>query len=213
MHHLVLLGPPGSGKGTRGGLLAQSGFIKLSPGDLIRAEIQKKTILGKTLEDVLNKGSLVESKLIYELMGKIDVQNSSYVFDGFPRNKEQLDFFHSSLMKNTKYTVLHLAVGKEIIKERLQLRLVCSQCGLVYNDLSKNPIKENTCNECGGLLIKRSDDQSSIINQRIAIYEQETIPLIKMCKEKNIQVYDIDASLGIEEVKKTIERIVISLEK
>lgn len=209
----MLFGPPGAGKGTQGEFLAKSGFIKLSPGDLIRQEIQKKTLLGKKLQDILNQGSLVESSLIYELLGNINTQKHAYVFDGFPRNKEQLDFFHSMLMKESKYIVIHLALSKEIIKQRLNSRLVCSQCGLVYNNFFNHPIKENVCDKCEGVLIKRSDDQSSIIDQRVAIYEQETIPLIKLCKEKKIQVYDVDAVLSIEEIKKEIERIVISLEK
>lgn len=213
MYHIVLFGPPGAGKGTQGEFLAKAGFIKLSPGDLIRQEIQKKTLLGIKLQNILNQGSLVESSLIYELLGTIDTKKYSYVFDGFPRNKEQLDFFQSLLMKESRYVVIHLALSKEIIKQRLNSRLVCSQCGLVYNDSSNHPIKENICNKCEGVLVKRSDDQSSIIDQRIAIYEQETIPLIQLCKEKKIQVYDVDAFLSIEEVKKEIERIVISLEK
>lgn len=180
----VLLGAPGSGKGTQGVVLSKKFNIpQISTGDLLRAAVKAGTELGKKAKTAMDAGALVSDDivigLIRERLSEQDAQNG-YILDGFPRNipqAEALDAMLDQLGQPLQGVVL-LDVPFEELMQRLTGRRTCKDCGAIYNVHLSPPKNEGHCDSCGGELFQRADDNEETIGNRLKVYEEQTAPLI-----------------------------------
>ena len=194
---IVVLGPPGAGKGTQAEMLERElGLKHLSTGDILREEVRKETELGKRAEKYMKSGELVPDDLIVEMMEKEISKYDNFVLDGFPRNLKQAEAL-DKMCRIDK--VILLEVPDEVILERLSLRRSCPKCNRVYH-LKYNPPKENEiCDYCGAKLYQRDDDKEEVIKKRLEVYRKETEPIAKFYREKGILV-KVNGSKSIEEI-------------
>jgi len=195
---IVLLGPPGSGKGTQAELISRElGFFKIAIGDIFREMIENGDEMGKAISDYLKNGLLVPDEFVLKMVKKKieESVNTDYIiFDGFPRNVNQVDLFNKFLNSLGKKVnmVIYFDTPFSIISQRLSNRRVCPECGAVYNMVTSPPRNDNKCDKCGATLIQRNDDREDVIKKRFEVYERETVPLIDYYKEKGLLV-KIDA--------------------
>ncbi len=187
---LVLLGAPGSGKGTQAKLLVDKLNIpQLSTGDLLREAVQVQTPLGRQAKTIMDAGQLVPNDLVLgmirERLNSPDC-NNGFILDGFPRNLEQaqaLDELLNNLNIPIQKAVL-LNVGFDSLMERLTGRLTCEECGAVFNTFSNPSAMDEECDKCGGKLHHRSDDNEDTISKRLKVYEQQTQPVAEYYKSQ-----------------------------
>ncbi len=177
--NLVLMGPPGAGKGTQGEILAKKlGIDTISTGVMLRTAIKEQTEIGKQVEKLINDGKLVPDdimvKLVKERLQKPDCEKG-FILDGFPRTTAQAEALTNSGVKIDK--VLSLEVDDDVIVERLSSRRECSKCGAPYNIISNKPQKDGVCDKCGGGLIQRADDNPETIKNRLSVYHTQTEPI------------------------------------
>lgn len=177
--NLVLMGPPGAGKGTQGELLSKKlGIDTISTGVMLRTAIKEQTEIGKQVEAIINDGKLVPDDIMVELV-KERLQKpdcaKGFILDGFPRTTVQAEALTKSGVKIDK--VLSLEVADDVIVERLSSRRECSKCGAPYNVISNKPQKEGVCDKCGGGLIQRADDNPDTIQNRLNVYHTQTEPI------------------------------------
>jgi adenylate kinase len=181
---ILLLGAPGSGKGTQSKVLIEKlGFPHLSTGDMLRAAVKTGTELGKQIGETLAKGQFVSDDMVVKLI-KDRISNSDcrggFILDGFPRNLEQaktLDEMLAAIGK-TVDRVIALNVDKDSLLERLTGRRVCRDCGLGYHIKFQKPKTDGRCDSCSGELCQRPDDEASVILKRFKTYEEQTSPLL-----------------------------------
>lgn len=177
--NLVLMGPPGAGKGTQGEILSEKlGIDTISTGVMLRTAIKEQTEVGKLAEKYINDGKLVPDDVIVnivkERLSKPDCANG-FILDGFPRTTAQAEALTASGVKIDK--VLALEVEDEKIVERLSSRRECSKCGAPYSTLFNKPEVEGKCDKCGGELIQRADDNEATIQNRLNVYHEQTEPI------------------------------------
>ena len=210
---LIFFGAPGSGKGTQAKILSEKNKLPtISTGELLRQEIKERTKLGQKVENIISKGEYVSDNIIANIILKRtknkDAKNG-YIFDGYPRNKKQLDNLikNFNLGKARVFAVL-VNVGDKEVKKRLGGRRVCG-CGMTYHIKFNPPKKKNVCNQCGEKLHIRKDDKTSVIADRLKIYHKEVAPLLKY--------WDDDGRLikvnGEQDIKKVQKDIVKELKK
>lgn len=191
--NILLLGAPGSGKGSQAELLEKDyNIVQVSTGDLLRDAVSKNTDLGKVAKSYMDKGDLVPNDLVLSLLSERLSENdckNGVIFDGFPRNLEQTDLLESILKKRNRKLdlVINIDVSFDLIIRRLNSRRVCSQCGKGYNVIS-NPPKGENCDSCGGNIIIRDDDREEVIKNRLSVYEENTKPLIAHYDKKGILI-------------------------
>jgi len=192
---LVFIGAPGSGKGTQAKRLCQElGYNHASTGDLLRAEAAKHNDFGMKIKKIIDVGNLVDDELVLELLKKnCDVSTAKYIFDGFPRNVEQCKMLTDSVLGSSPYKVLYFSVDIEIIVERIVNRRIAPQSGKIYNLLTNPPLKEGICDVSGEDIIHRDDDQRSVVESRLKIYEN-SIELMKNYYESEKCLSEIDAN-------------------
>lgn len=210
--NLVLMGPPGAGKGTQGEILAKKlGIDTISTGVMLRTAIKEQTEIGKQVEKLINDGKLVPDdimvKLVKERLQKPDCAKG-FILDGFPRTTAQAEALTDSGVKIDK--VLSLEVADDVIVERLSSRRECSKCGAPYNVISNKPKKDGVCDKCGGGLIQRADDNPDTIKNRLNVYHTQTEPikayyeklglLVTAQGEKELSdtTRNVDKALGLE---------------
>lgn len=210
---LVLLGPPGAGKGTQAaGIVEKYGVPHISTGDIFRKNIKEGTELGKKAKDYMDKGLLVPDDLVVEIVKDRLLEDDckeGFLLDGFPRTVSQADSLNGELenMGISLDSVINIEVPKEDLVERAVGRRICKSCGATYH-IKFNPTKEsNVCDACGGELYQRDDDTEETVTKRIEVYIEQTQPLIDYYKEKGILV-DID---GRQDIKKVFSSIVDEL--
>lgn len=184
---IVLLGPPGSGKGTQGEKLSDElGYIRLSTGDMLREAVRNQTELGKKAKEYMDAGALVPNDLIIGLMKeKIAQAEGGVILDGFPRTVEQADALAEQLDVDL---ALNLDVDDEELISRLTKRRSCPQCNAVYHLVSKPPMKEGICDKCGSELYQRDDDTEATVSNRLKVYRENTMPLIDYYADKGTLV-------------------------
>ena len=188
--NLILMGPPGAGKGTQGEILAGKLNIQtISTGVMLRSAIKEGTEVGKVAAQYINDGKLVPDSVIVDVvrerLSKPDVKDG-FILDGFPRTVAQAKALAETGLKIDKVLCIHVA--DEVIVERLSSRRECSKCGAPYNVVSKPSKVEGICDSCGGELIQRADDVPETIENRLNIYHKETEPIIDFYKEMGILV-------------------------
>ncbi|MBS7659012.1 MAG: adenylate kinase [Candidatus Bathyarchaeia archaeon] len=208
---IVLLGAPGSGKGTYASIINRKlGIPHISTGDLVRDEIKAGTKLGKEAAEYVNRGELIPDEKILEIL-KNRVSKSDcvkgFILDGYPRTIKQAEDL--SKIANIDI-VVNLNVPDEVIIERLAYRLICRNCGAIYNEKTLKPKKPGVCDKCGGPLYKREDDKPEVIKERLKVYREKTQPLINFYKKTGLLVEvkteKIDASP--EEVANEILKVI-----
>lgn len=195
--NILLFGPPGAGKGTQSELLkSRMNMTHISTGDLFRAAIKNKTPLGVEAKKFIDAGNLVPDSVTLGMVDEVLTKmpgNSSFILDGFPRNIPQADALEEMLRKrNLKVEkAIFVAVPTQELVDRLSGRRVCEKCGTTYHATSKPPRKEGVCDNCGGKVIQRTDDQRNVIEDRIRVYEQNTQPL-KDYYQKKERLVEVD---------------------
>lgn len=188
--NLVLMGPPGAGKGTQGEILSKRlGIDTISTGVMLRTAIKEQTEVGKMAEKYINDGKLVPDdvivKIVKERLEKPDCAKG-FILDGFPRTTAQAEALTESGVKIDK--VLSLEVDDEKIVERLSSRRECRECGTPYNVISNKPQTEGKCDKCGGDLIQRADDNPDTIKNRLNVYHEQTEPIKSYYEKKGLLV-------------------------
>lgn len=209
---VVLLGPPGSGKGTHGkGLSAELGVPMISTGDILRQAIAEGTRLGMAAQADVKAGRLVADETVLGLietrLGLPDAAKG-FLLDGFPRTVAQADGLALLLQKGSEHRldhVVNLVVPAETVVNRLRDRWLCGSCGAIYNLSSKPPKAAGVCDQCGGALKQRADDEPATVRARLVVYERETAPLVKYYADRGV-LRNVDASGPAEKVYADIQR-------
>ena len=206
---VILLGPPGSGKGTQADLIRQNyGFPKISTGDLLRKEVEAGTELGKKVNQEMKAGRLVSDDLVLKLVeNRISLADcrSGYVLDGFPRTLNQARLLEK-LEANRPETAFEFKVSEQEIWRRLSGRMVCLQCGAVYNINNNRPQADGLCDFCGSKLVVREDDRPEVIRERIRLYLETIAPLIDYYSSKNV-LFEINAEDTTENIFRAIKAV------
>jgi adenylate kinase len=209
----VLLGAPGSGKGTQGELLSQKYAIpQISTGDLLRAAVAAGSQLGKQAKAAMDAGELVSDAIVIgiikERLTQADAANG-YILDGFPRNLAQaqaLDEMLTALGQPLQAVIL-LEVDFEVLMQRLTGRRTCQACGAIYNIYFSLPREEGRCDKCGSdQLVQRSDDNEETIRNRLQVYQSQTAPLVDYYTAQD-KLHRVDGTTGVTRVAEHISRI------
>jgi len=184
---VVLLGSPGSGKGTQAKKLTQLlGIPHISTGDLFRENVGNHTALGKQAKSFMDAGRLVPDEIVLKMLfDRVARQDclSGYLLDGFPRTISQAEALDGHPVQ---LSVFNLSVSDDVVMKRLSGRLTCSVCGNMYNRYFSPPAKEGICDQCGGKLIQRPDDRSEVIQERLKVYKKQTEPLIYYYESRGV---------------------------
>ena len=214
--NIILFGPPGAGKGTQADNIVKNfNLHKVSTGDLLREEINKRTSLGEKIKSKIDKGFLVSDDLIENLIVQVLSNEKFYnklVFDGYPRNINQATNLDILLKKYKQKIscVFCLQVDKDIVVKRILGRQTCTKCGLIFNQYYKPSTKKNHSCE-NKFLEKRSDDNEKIVLNRFQTYLEKTLPIINYYKKLNL-VHEINGKAEINDIYKEISTIIASLE-
>ncbi|MET8142949.1 adenylate kinase [Sphaerisporangium sp. NPDC005288] len=202
---VVLVGPPGAGKGTQAQFIASNLSIpKISTGDIFRANVSGGTELGKLAKEYMDRGDLVPDEvtvaMVRDRLGEPDAQEG-FLLDGFPRNVPQAQILNKMLAEFGTHldVVLELVVDDEEVVRRLAGRRTCRSCGKVWHVVFDPPSQEGVCDACGGDLFQRDDDREETIRHRLEVYQQQTAPLISFYADEGI-LHGVDATGPVEEI-------------
>jgi len=210
---VVLLGPPGAGKGTQAKLLEDRFAARqISTGDILRKAVAEQTPLGKQASEYIRRGELVPDRLIIDLVAdrlKEKDCEQGFVLDGFPRTIAQAQSLEEILKKMGRGLdcVLSVQVPDKLIVERLSGRRTCKGCGALYHLVFDPPKTVGTCNRCGGELFQRDDDREETVTNRLKVYDDQTAPLVSYYRERSL-LREID---GVGEVEAIGKRVVRAL--
>jgi len=187
---IILLGPPGSGKGTQAVRMTKElGIPHISTGDLFRENIGKGTELGKKAKTFIDAGNLVPDEVVLDMLfdrvSRPDCAKG-FLLDGFPRTIPQAEAFDKRFAGKANLVVLNLNVSNEAIVKRAEGRLTCRNCGSVYNKYFSPPAKDGVCDKCGGELYQRPDDAPEVVKERLKVYHTQTKPLIAYYEKKGL---------------------------
>ncbi len=216
--NLILLGPPGAGKGTQAKQIAAKYQIPhISTGDIFRENLKKETELGKLAKSYMDKGLLVPDdvtvKIVEDRLQKDDCK-AGFLLDGFPRNVDQADSLKKVLNEmNTKVDgALNIEVSDEELLVRLTGRRVCKTCGQSFHVKFQPPKQEGVCDACGGPLYQRDDDSLETAKNRLTVYKAQTEPLINYYKNEDV-LFDINGEQDVEKVFEDIVAVIGSVSK
>ena len=199
---IILLGPPGSGKGTQGIILSNElGIPEISTGDMLRQAVAEKSTLGKQVGGLINQGRLVPDDLIIsvieERISRSDC-GSGFILDGFPRTIEQGVALEKVLPESVD-VVIYFNVSSDAVVARLAGRLTCRKCGAVYPNMDTS-----LCSVCGGDLYQREDDMTSTVLRRLRLYREHTEPLVAFYRDKG-KLAEIDGEGSVEDIAQRVE--------
>ena len=211
--NLILLGPPGAGKGTQAERISDIyGIPHISTGDILRENLRQGTELGLKAKEYMDRGELVPDQVVIDIvasrLGAPDCRRG-FVLDGFPRTVAQADALKGLLaqMGMPIEHVLNIQVPDEVVIERLTARRSCRSCGSVYHLLFNPPRREGACDACGGELYRRDDDSEETVRARLEEYKDKTQPLIDYYRREGV-LRDIPGGSGVEEVLESIRKAV-----
>ena len=209
---LILLGPPGAGKGTHAQVLSHAhGIPHVSTGDMLREALKAATPLGLKAKAFMEKGDLVPDEVVHglvrERLQKGDAADG-FVLDGFPRTVDQAKSLDATLaeLKQPLEMVLYFKTSLPVVLKRLTGRRVCEKCGKNYHVANFPPKKEGACDVCGGKLIQRPDDRAETIKNRMNVYESQTAPLIDYYKKKKI-LEEVPGDHEVKELNQILEKL------
>lgn len=198
LKRIILLGPPGAGKGTQAErIIEEFGVTHLSTGNILRDEVAKATELGKTAQGFMDRGELVPDQLIIDMIrGRIEAASNGFLLDGFPRTAAQAEALASFA---TIDVVINISLDRAEVVRRLTGRRVCKGCGKIYNLTFNLAEGETQCAECEGELYQRDDDKQEVIENRYDVYERSTAPLIEYYQTRGV-LQTVDGSIGSDNV-------------
>jgi len=201
---LILLGPPGAGKGTQCKRIVEKyGLTHLSSGDILRAERAAGTALGRKAQSYMDSGALVPDDVIIDMMaGAMQKAAGGYVLDGFPRTVAQAEGLDAALDKagQTLDAIVNLVVDDEVIARRLTGRRSCPVCGAVYHIENLKPRVEGQCDKGCGPLVQRDDDKPQVVRARLKTYHEQTAAVVGYYQRRGRSVVEIDADRDIDDV-------------
>ena len=214
---IILLGPPGAGKGTQAKRLEETrGLIQLSTGDMLRAAVKAGSPIGQRLQSIMASGSLVPDEIIVEMIHDrmaADDCKHGFILDGFPRTVAQAEALDRMLAENgwKLDAVIELAVDEPELVQRIAGRYSCATCGAAYHDRF-NPTKhEGICDVCGGTeFIRREDDRAEAVHKRMQVYRSQTAPILPYYRERGI-LKSVDGMAEIDEVARQIDGVLAGL--
>lgn len=205
---IILLGPPGAGKGTQAGSIkGKYNIAHISTGDILRANVRSQTELGKTAAAYMASGALVPDELIIAMvkdrLTEPDCQKG-FMLDGFPRTIPQAEALGALLdeLGVVLDAVVELAVDDDVVVNRLSTRRYCNECGEIYNILFKPALVSGICDKCGGSVIQREDDSETVIRSRLSTFHTQTSPLIDYYRKKGL-LETVDAT-GVKDAVLTM---------
>lgn len=208
--NLVLLGPPGAGKGTQAKLLADAhGLKQLSTGDMLRAAVAAGTDVGKQAKTIMERGELVSDEIVIGLISdRIDEPDCApgFILDGFPRTVGQADALDRLLSEKGKRLdhVIEMRVDDDKLVDRIAGRFTCDSCGEGYHDTFKQPERPGICDRCGGTTFsRRPDDNAETVRSRLKAYHAQTAPLVDYYRSRNV-LQSVDGMAGIDDVTAAI---------
>ncbi len=215
---MVLLGPPGAGKGTQAKRIEEQYNIpQISTGDIIRLAIQSKSEWGKKAEEYVRSGELVPDEVVIGIIRERltqDTYRNGFMLDGFPRNLEQAEALNQ-LLKEIGIQlnlVLQFDVDRDEVIERLSARRICEKCQTPYNMVSKPPKNDEICDICQGRVVQRPDDRPEVIMNRLNTYEQQTKPLIDYYRSQGILKVIISKG-SIDDVFQQVQKVLESIKE
>ncbi len=213
--NIILLGPPGAGKGTQSaGLVERHGMVQLSTGDMLRAAVKAGTPVGLKAKAVMDAGELVSDEIVAELidaeLAAMDAGTGA-IFDGYPRTASQAETLDAILSKHNRTLdhVIELGVDVDALVDRITGRFSCANCGALYHDTANPPTKEGVCDTCGHTEFKRRpDDNEETVRTRMAVYRGETAPILPGYEARGI-VTRVDGMAGITDVANAIDAVLV----
>lgn len=207
--NIILLGAPGAGKGTQGKSISDRYKIpQISTGDILRANVRNKTVLGQKAKEYMDKGALVPDDLVVEmLVDRIKAEDcvNGSILDGFPRNINQADVLDSTLKAMGKKIdfVIGIEVDRKELVRRLSGRRVCRKCGASYHVIFSPPMNIGMCDSCSSEIYQRDDDKEETIEARLKVYEAETFPLVEYYSSRGLYI-KIDGIGTVDHITKSI---------
>ncbi|WP_026486950.1 adenylate kinase [Caldanaerobius polysaccharolyticus] len=215
--NVILMGPPGAGKGTHAAKIVEKYHIPhISTGDIFRENLKNGTELGNKAKEYMDKGQLVPDEIVVEIvkdrLGKPDCEKG-FLLDGFPRTVKQADALEDFLKNAGKKidAVINMVADRETLINRVIYRRVCPECGAVYHLINIPPKEEGKCDVCGANLVQRKDDTRETIEKRLDVYQEQTRPLIDYYSKKGL-LHEVDGSKPIDEAFADICRILGSID-
>lgn len=207
---LILLGPPGAGKGTQAEMIKEvCNLIHISTGDIFRKNMKENTVLGAKAKEYVDKGQLVPDEItiamVEDRLSQEDVRDG-FLLDGFPRSVAQAEALDDILLELDSQIdhVINIEVDKSILVDRAVGRRLCKSCGSTYHIKYNQPKQDGVCDKCAGELYQRADDVEETVENRISIYEQETLPLVQYYTEKG-KIINIKGDQDIQKVSQDIQ--------
>ncbi len=214
--NIILLGPPGAGKGTQSARLVEHhGMRQLSTGDMLRAAVNAKTPIGLKAKAIMERGELVSDEIVSALIdAELAAMGSAVgaIFDGYPRTAVQAEELDAILGKHERHLshVIEIEVEEEALVERISGRFTCAECGEGYHDQFKRPEKAGICDKCGSTSFKRRpDDNADTVRTRLAEYRAKTAPILPVYEARGI-VHKVDGMAQIGEVTDAIEHALVT---
>lgn len=211
--NIILLGPPGAGKGTQAArLVAEHDMVQLSTGDILRAAVKAGTDVGKMADEIMKAGKLFPDELMAEILGEhMDAipADKGLIFDGYPRTARQAELLDGLLesRKRTLDHVIELAVDEDALVDRITGRFTCAKCGTGYHDRYAKPKVEGVCDTCGSTEFKRRpDDNEETVRTRMAEYRAKTAPILPIYEARGL-LQHVDGMADIANVTAAIEKI------
>jgi Adenylate kinase (EC 2.7.4.3) len=208
---VILFGPPGSGKGTQGKMIAEEiGIPHIATGDIMRQAISDGTELGLKVKEFVGKGLLVPDEIVIQIIEerlKKDDTKNGFILDGFPRTIPQAvaldELFQKINIQN--YKVIWLDVPDEEIVKRISGRRTCKNCQAVYNIYFNPPKVDGICDVCGGELFIREDDKEEKVKKRLEVFREQTLPIIDYYQKKGKKIIKVSGVGGVDEIKERIK--------
>ena len=211
--NLILLGPPGCGKGTQAKRIgAARGIVQLSTGDMLRAEVAANSAIGRAAKDIMDAGKLVPDRIIVDMIAAcVEAKDcaNGFVLDGFPRTTAQAKALDEMLETRglTLDRVVSFGVGDEAMIERIIGRFTCAACGAGYHDTFQRPKVEGVCDACGGTeFTRRADDNAETVRARLEAYHAETEPVLAHYRGKKI-LQTVDGMGSVDQVSEQVGQI------
>ena len=212
--NIILLGPPGAGKGTQAHrLVEEHGMRQLSTGDMLRAAVKAQTPVGLKAKEVMDRGELVSDEIVSDLIdAELEAMpaETGAIFDGYPRTRAQAEALEKLLAKHGRKLdrVVELQVDEDALVDRITGRFTCAVCGAGYHDRHKTPEKEGVCDKCGSTEFKRRpDDNEETVRHRMEVYRSETAPILPYYEEQGL-ASRVDGMGSITDVAESIDALI-----